>query len=175
MPMTQPGAGLVRRATPDDAAVLVALRAQMMADMGRTTDDTEWRVAAERWFAEHLRPTSTEAAAFVVDDPELGVVACALGLCDRHVPSPGNVSGLRGHVSSVSTDPRRRRRGHARACLTALLRWFREETGAPMVTLTATETGIELYRSLGFVEHRYPSLRLRMAGAAQPPVGAETG
>lgn len=145
----------------------------MMADMGRDTAGSHWRAAAERWFVEHLTPGSAQAAAFVVDDPALGVVASAVGACDSHVPGPGNPSGVRGHVSNVSTDPRRRRRGHARACLQALLDWFATGTEARVVQLGATESGIGLYRSFGFVESRYPSLRLAIA-ADTPPVASGT-
>src|SRR5438552_2868965 len=110
----------VRRAGAADAADLVRLRAQMLADMGRSVaDDADpWRARAEDWFADRL-VRGREFASFVVDDPDDGVVACSAGICDFHAPGPGNLTGVRGHVFNTSTLPAHRRRGYARACLEA--------------------------------------------------------
>jgi GNAT superfamily N-acetyltransferase len=62
---------------------------------------------------------------------------------------------------ATGADPQYRRRGYARACLEALLAWFRDETEARVINLNATGEGIALYRSLGFTEPRYPVLQLR--------------
>ena len=158
----------VRRAEVADAAGLVRLRAQMLADMGRPVGDEDepWRASARDWFADRLR-NRPEFAVFVVDEPGSGVVACSAGLCDFHAPGPGNLSGVRGHVFNMSTAPGHRRRGYARACLEALLAWFRDETAARVVTLNATQDGIALYRSLGFDAPGYPQLQLRLT-AQQP-------
>lgn len=158
------GPAQVRRATLADVAALVRMRALMLADMGMEVGDDRapWRADAARWFTERM-PRTDEFAAFLVDDAELGVVACAVGACDAHAPSPVNPSGLHGHVSNVSTDPRRRRLGHARACVDALLAWFRQETCVTVVDLNATGDGAGLYASFGFVPPRHPSLRLRTA------------
>ncbi len=176
MPSNELTAVTPRRATEDDAAALVALRALMMQDMGRDDGDPQapWRAVAHDWFAARLRLPG-EFAAFVVDDPQLGVVSSAVGICDGHAPGPSNLSGLRGNVSSVSTDPRCRRRGYARLCLSALLDWFREDTEVSGVNLTATSKGIELYRSLGFDTPRYPALQLRMPRTVPAGPGAVAG
>lgn len=152
----------VRRATPDDVHALVRMRALMLSDMGVETGDAgaPWRAASAQWFADGLRLPG-EFAAFLVDDPELGVVASAVGACDVHAPSPANPSGLHGHISNVATDPRRRRRGHAGACLDALLTWFRDETPVTVVDLNATADGAGLYESFGFAPPRHPALQLR--------------
>ncbi|THA77607.1 N-acetyltransferase [Streptomyces sp. A0642] len=153
----------VRRATPADVAALVRLRALMLASMGKEVGDDRapWRADAARWFAGRI-PRADEFGAFVVEDPELGVVACAVGTCDGRAPSPADPSGLRGHVSNVCTDPRRRRRGHARACVDALLTWFREETRVATVGLHATGEGVGLYEAFGFAPPANPVLQLRM-------------
>lgn len=158
------GQAAVRRATPADVAALVRLRALMLADMGLEVGDDRapWRADAARWFTERM-PRTGEFAAYLVEDAELGVVACAVGACDAHAPSPVNPSGLHGHVSNVCTDPRRRGLGHARACVDALLTWFREETCVTVVGLNATGDGAGLYASFGFVPPRYPALQLRTA------------
>jgi len=151
-----------RRAGLDDVPALVRLRALMLSDMGMETggEDAAWRAASARWFIERLRTPDTFAA-FVVDDPELGPVSSAVGACYTHAPSPANPDGLRGHVSNMSTDPRRRRLGHARTCLDALLVWFRDEAKVPVVDLNATGDGAGLYESYGFTPPRHPALQLR--------------
>ena len=153
----------VRRAVAADAPALVALRAAMYEDMGDSSDapDGAWRAAAEAWFRAWL-PRTDEVAAFVVEEPGVGPVACALGLVEHPPPSPSNPVGVRGHVSQVSTLPGFQRRGYARACLTALLDWFDRETDARRLDLHATAVGEPLSRSLGFAPSPYPSLRLRL-------------
>jgi GNAT superfamily N-acetyltransferase len=153
---------VIRRATPADAAALVALRAAMFDDMGEDTGGpgAPWRQGAAAWFERELRRVG-EVAAFVAEDPDAGVVASALGLLEHPAPSPSNPAGVRGHVSQVSTLPGHRRRGYARACLVALLDWFDHDTAAGRLDLHATGDGEPLYRSLGFAPSPYPSLRRR--------------
>ncbi|MEO3750628.1 GNAT family N-acetyltransferase [Streptomyces sp. B6B3] len=162
-PATRPT--VTRRAGPGDVAALVRLRGLMLTDMGLvdSPDEGAWRELAVAWFAGKLGDRD-EFAAFVVEDPELGVVSSAVGSCDQHAPGPSNPSGLYGYVSNVSTDPRRRRRGYARACLDALLRWYETETPVRVVNLNATTHGLGMYTSLGFAAPRYPSLQARLSG-----------
>ncbi|MFJ7200166.1 MULTISPECIES: GNAT family N-acetyltransferase [unclassified Streptomyces] len=167
-PGTSAGGGQqarARRATLDDVSALVRLRGLMLDEMGVETGgpDAPWRAASARWFTERLRHPGLFAA-FLVDDPALGVVSSAVGTCHMHAPGPANLSGLQGHVSNVSTDPRRRRLGHARVCLDALLRWFSEEAGVTVVNLNATKDGAALYESYGFAAPGHPALQLRAAG-----------
>lgn len=152
---------VVRPATVTDAADLARLRALMFDAMGSDVgDDTApWRHATRRWFADRITEADGTFAAFVVDDPELGVVSNAVGLCHAVAPSPTNVLGVRGEVFNVSTDPRRRRLGLARACVVALLEWFDRDSEAGVVVLNATSDGVDLYTSLGFAEPKFPAMR----------------
>jgi ribosomal protein S18 acetylase RimI-like enzyme len=154
----------VRRAKPDDADALVRLRALMLASMGVEVGgpDAPWREVARQWFAEQLASPDTFAA-YVVDDPAVGVVAGAAGNVVSHPPGPWDLGTQRGHLYNVSTEPDFRRRGLARACVVALLDWFRDEIAVRQIELHATNDGIELYRALGFVEANYPTLRLRFS------------
>jgi ribosomal protein S18 acetylase RimI-like enzyme len=154
---------VVRRAVAGDAEELTALRAEMFVAMGHDVGppDAPWRVAATAWFAARL-DADERVAVFVAEHPEAGVVACALGTSTPHVPGPRNPSGSRGHVSNICTLPAYRRHGLARACVEALLDWFRTSTDVGAVHLSATADGIGLYQSFGFSspEHRYLTLRL---------------
>jgi len=164
MDNTQAQPLMVRRAAAADAAALTRLRELMLSDMGmlKAGADPSWRDKAGEWFAQRLADKDTFAA-FVIEYPDFGVVSCAAGVCDQHAPGPGNPGGVQGLVFNMSTDHQFRRRGYARACLDALLAWFRDETEARVINLNATGDGTALYRSLGFTEPRYPALQLRMA------------
>lgn len=153
----------VRRAKPDDAEALVRLRALMLEAMGLDigAEDAPWRESALRFFTEELASPETFAA-FVVDDPAAGVVACAVGNVNIHPPGPKDLTTTRGHLYNVCTEPAFRRRGLARACVITLLDWFRDETEAGQIELHATEQADSLYRALGFVDSSYPAQRLKI-------------
>jgi GNAT superfamily N-acetyltransferase len=153
----------VRRAKPDDAEALVRLRGLMLEAMGLDIggEDAPWREVALRYFTEGLASPGTFAA-FVVDHPEAGVVAGAAGHCNLHAPSPKDLSTTRGSLYNVSTEPAFRRRGLARACVVALLDWYRDETEVGQIELHATPDGDSIYRALGFVASSYPSQRLHI-------------
>ncbi|HWD78220.1 MAG TPA: GNAT family N-acetyltransferase [Kribbella sp.] len=156
----------VRRAKPDDAESLVHLRGLMLAAMGNDVGgpDAPWRAIALDWFADQLTSPDTFAA-YVVDDPAVGVVAGAAGNVHAHAPGPHDLTTVRGHLYNVSTHPDFRRRGLARACVVALMEWFRDETAVGQVELHATDDGVDLYRNLGFIESTFPSLRFRTTRA----------
>ena len=140
----------LRRAVPADAPALVRLRALMHEAMDIDASDPAYRAAAERAFADRLA-SDPGFAAFVVEvDGE--VVACGAAHVETHLPSPSQLDGRRGHVSSMSTLPSARRRGHARTVLEALMGWLREEQGLVRVDLRATADGRPLYEALGFHE-----------------------
>lgn len=149
-----------RPATQGDVDALVRLRAQMFLDMGLAPGDADapWRAHAADWFTAQL--AGGRCGVFVVDDPELGVVSAAVGTYADGAPGPRNPTGRGGHLFNVSTDPRRRRRGHARACVAALLDWF-DHNDVAVVELAATDDGVDLYTSLGFTPARFPVLRRR--------------
>ena len=66
-----------------------------------------------------------------------------------------------GYVFNVCTDPRHRRRGYSRACLTALLDWYHDR-GVRTVDLRTSASAQPLYRSLGFQLTRDPAMRLAL-------------
>ncbi|KQX69423.1 GNAT family N-acetyltransferase [Angustibacter sp. Root456] len=153
-------APLARRATAADVAELVRLRGVMFASMGESHDGL-WVHECHRFFVEHLG--GGRLAASVVEAPDgAGLAACAVGMVDLRLPSPTR-RGPVGHISSVATDERWRRRGFARAAVSDLLGWFVEQ-GAGRVQLSASRDGEGLYRSLGFAERRQPTLSWQPEG-----------
>jgi ribosomal protein S18 acetylase RimI-like enzyme len=87
------------------------------------------------------------------------LAACATGTVELRLPGPDNPTGLMGYVFNVATDPDLRRRGHARACMTALLDWYRAR-GVHKIDLHASAEAEQLYVSMGFARNHAPAMRL---------------
>ena len=51
---------------------------------------------------------------------------CKGGTIEQGVPGPHLPDGRMGHILSVYTDPQQWRRGHSRAIIQELSRWFRD-------------------------------------------------
>ena len=153
--------GDARRAVPSDADELVRLRGLMLAGMsGVPTPPGRWQDVARDNLRTWLAEPDPWLAAFVIDAPEgASLAACAVGTVERRLGGPDDPSGLVGYVFNVSTDPAYRRRGHSRACVSALLVWFRDR-GVRRVDLRASASGRPLYRALGFRETADPAMRL---------------
>ncbi|MFF5172036.1 GNAT family N-acetyltransferase [Micromonospora sp. NPDC000089] len=158
----------VRRATPRDAAEIVRLRGVMLASMdGAEPPPGPWQQAAREVLHERLAEPADLMAAFVVDAPGRPgeLAACVVGTIERRLGGPANPNGLTGYVFNVVTDPQHRRRGHSRACMSALLAWYRQRE-VSKIDLRASTEGEPLYRSLGFRPTSGPTMRLAL------PVGA---
>lgn len=150
---------MIRRATADDVDAMVELRAAMFATMGDPpAPNATWRILAAEWFREHLGRDSCGYIVRTDEEP----VAAALGYVHTAPPSPSNLASVTGRLSNVITLEGHRRGGHARACVEALIDWFRDETPAERVDLAASEDGLALYESLGWIRRDQPTLRLRL-------------
>ncbi|MFC7308583.1 GNAT family N-acetyltransferase [Streptomyces monticola] len=151
-----------RRATPEDAEELVRLR-KIMLDSLQPSDDIAWQPLSVRRLREVLADPDGGLMATVVDDPTVPgrLAACATGAVEYRLGSPGNPEGRGGHVFNVCTDPDMRRRGYSRACMEALLGWFKER-GVRKLDLHASAEGEPLYASLGFTRTPQPAMRLRL-------------
>ncbi len=137
--------GNLRRATVADAADLTRLRGLMHQSMGDELTE-EWERLCVAAFERRLQTDGFRA--YVVEDD--GKVVCSgAGWLDEHLPSPYLLSGTRGHIASMSTDPDYRRRGYARDVFQALMDWF-HSLGIARVDLRATEDGRPLYEDFGF-------------------------
>lgn len=154
---------LPRRATPADAEELIRLRQVMLDSYLGANPDTSWQPASITSLRSRLDDPDGTLAAYVVDavDRPRALAACAIGIIDHRLGSPGNPGGLNGYVFSVATDPDMRRRGYSRACMEGLLGWFRER-GVVHIDLHASKEGGPLYAALGFVATPDPSMRLTL-------------
>lgn len=135
----------LRLATVADAEALTRLRGFMHASMGDEPTE-EWKALCTEAFARRL--ASDDFRAYVVDEGGQ-LVASGVGWLDEHLPSPYLLSGMRGHIASMSTDPEHRRKGYARQVFQALLDWF-ATMDIKRVDLRATEDGRALYEQFGF-------------------------
>ena len=139
----------VRRATPADAEELVRLRAVMFEAVGPLPTSREWADRAVDHFRRELAGDALVGA--VVGAPDGGLASCGVIRFQRWIPSPGNPTGWAAYISSMCTDHPYRRQGHARRVLARLL----DEAfarGIERIELHAAPDGVELYRSVGFVE-----------------------
>ncbi|MGW1496520.1 GNAT family N-acetyltransferase [Streptomyces sp. NPDC002402] len=162
---------LARRATPDDADELVRLRKVMQDSYLGPNPDVSWQPAATETLRRELADPDGDLTAFVVERPgglaacvverPGGLAACVVGTIEYRLGGPGNPHGVSGYVFSVATDADLRRRGYSRACMEALLGWFRER-GVRKIDLRASADGEPLYTSLGFVRTPDPAMRLTL-------------
>lgn len=151
---------IARRATDLDAPELVRLRAVMLQSLTRPTWDDDWREPTRTTLAARLSDPRPTMVAFVVDRPAGdGLASCAVGTIESRLGGPGDPAGRVGYVFSVATDPDHRRRGYSRACMAALLDWFRSES-IHKVDLRASRDAEPLYRSFGFTRTADPAMRL---------------
>ncbi|MFF9340631.1 MULTISPECIES: GNAT family N-acetyltransferase [unclassified Streptomyces] len=155
----------VRQATPDDAGEITRLRSEFVLSEPL---DAEWLTLCREQLAGRLGPAG-DARAYVVDAPTGGLAACALGLLHHLLPAPRYPRGLAARIHVVATEPGFRRRGYARATVSALLDHVRRE-GATLFELHASEEAAPLYEALGFASS--PAL-MRMTRLA-PGAGEET-
>jgi len=154
----------VRRATGDDVAELVRLRSVMMtAVTGAPQPDGPWQDSARATLHAAIADPASDWAAFVVDHPNRpGTLAtCAIGVVERRLPGARNPTGEMGYIFNVATEPDCRRRGYARACMLALLDWYRAR-GVKKIDLKSAPDGEGLYRSLGFAEPRGLAMTVRL-------------
>ncbi|WP_073937897.1 GNAT family N-acetyltransferase [Streptomyces sp. CB02400] len=109
----------------------------------------EWIRRCADELAPRLSPAG-DARAFIVDAPDGTMAACALGLIHPVLPAPAYPRGLAARVHVVATHPDFRRRGYARAVVTALLDHLADIEGVTLFEVHASVEAQPLYRELGF-------------------------
>ena len=143
-----------RPATEGDLDAVVGLRALLLADLGLSVEEPQWRGAARRALTDGLAQGRLTVH---VAEQDGRVVACAVALLQERLPTPGTPTGTYGWLEQVATLPGARGAGRARACVLSCLDWLREQ-GVREVQMQATRAGEPLYRELGFVDD--PQARL---------------
>ncbi|MGW3112486.1 GNAT family N-acetyltransferase [Streptomyces sp. NPDC001091] len=154
---------LVRRALPEDAREVLRLRQVMIDSVSGGGDAGTWHEESLPALRTRLADPDDTFAAFVVDHPERAgtLAALAAGTVEYRIGRESNPHGTVGFVFSVATDPGTRRRGYSRACMDALLAWFRER-GARQIQLTASADARPLYEAMGFEPKPDPLMELRL-------------
>ncbi|MGM7670577.1 GNAT family N-acetyltransferase [Microbacterium sp. A93] len=145
---------IARPARPRDVAGIIRLVEGMYSEMAeeyagaRPPANPTWVRAAETALLERL---GDDVMAFVIEHPSIAgdIVAVAVGRLQTTLPSPRRRGTTSGYVEWVTTEPRMRRRGFARAAVAQLLGWF-EERDAGVVDLHASSASAPLYREMGF-------------------------
>ncbi|MFE7409746.1 GNAT family N-acetyltransferase [Streptomyces laurentii] len=150
-----------RPAMPDDAAEISRLRSAFVLTEPL---DEKWLDVCRDQLTKRLGPGG-DARAYVIDAPAGGLVACALGLIQPVLPAPRYPKGLAARIHAVATEPAHRRRGYARAVVSALLDGLTRE-GVTLFDLHATEEAAPLYGQLGFTGS---SALMRMTRLSEQP------
>lgn len=139
----------LRLASADEAAILAHHRAAMFRDMNEVDDQGAAIIANAS--EDHLAALIEAREYFGFLAEHEGVVVGGGGVWLRPLlPRPGTLQGsLEAYVLNVYTEPEHRRSGVARAIMSAIIDWSREQRVA-RVTLHASREGRPLYEDLGF-------------------------
>ena len=190
----------IRQATLDDIEVLVHHRFAMFSDMGVPLDAAALAPAFAQWLRK-LMPSGTYRAWLVEStsapaepprleplprastetSPRIGgdsdtratsatVVAGGGATIVPWPPGPRYLGESLAFVYNVYTEPAHRRRGLARRVMSAIHDWCREN-GITSLALNASEDGLPLYTSLGYVVAPRPMMFCALGaerGAAAP-------
>jgi GNAT superfamily N-acetyltransferase len=145
----------IRPATVEDAATIARHRVRMFQDMGEINDAASPRLLSTSASAIAVALKNGTYLGWLATDDHAGVIGGAGVHVKPQLPRPthdGSAVAISPVplVVNVYTEPEWRRRGIARALLTALLEWARSER-VDRVLLHASAHARELYKSLGFV------------------------
>jgi GNAT superfamily N-acetyltransferase len=146
----------IRRATPDDIAIIAHHRAQMFQDMGELSAEAAdlLRAKAQPVIESALRHGDYLAwLASCTDNPEIIIAGAGVHL-HQIFPRPLNQTavseGRQATIVNVFTEPEWRRKGIAALLLQRVIDWSRT-AGVARLVLHASEDGRSLYEKLGFV------------------------
>ncbi|MEQ1869275.1 MAG: GNAT family N-acetyltransferase [Vicinamibacterales bacterium] len=152
----------IRRATPEDDAVLVYHRQAMFEDMGREVDGPALDAAFRPWLHTHMRAGTYHA--WLVEaqhDNDHSIVAGGGIMIIPWPPGPGYLNNRLAFVYNVYTESTHRHRGLGKLVMHAIHAFCRDE-GIRMLALNASEFGMPLYQSLGYTVTPSPMMFLAL-------------
>ena len=140
----------IRRARIDDAAVIARHRAEMFRDMGDLSGDDVARIENAAFVYMRQMMAERRYVGWLVERESEAVAGAGI-IISQLLPRPGAIEGgAQALIANVYCEPEHRRRGLARALLTAMLDWCKRARMAKVV-LHASPDGRPLYESMGFV------------------------
>lgn len=141
----------IRRATPDDAALLAEHRARVWREVG----DWDADVLAPQipLWAAWMRTALADATyvAWIAEDDAREPVGSGAVLVHVAIPRPSSPSDRAGRVQSVYVVPPARRTGVARALMNEAIA-FARATNLVFLALHPSDDARPLYASMGFVD-----------------------
>ena len=152
---------MVRPATLDDADALVHHRVAMFQDMGVSVEPSALGAAFRPWLTE-MMPAGTYRA-WLVETHDGHVVGGGGITVLPWPPGPRYAGDRLAFVYNVYTDAAHRRRGLARLVMDTIHAWCRD-AGITSMALNASEDGLSLYESMGYVESPNPMMFLAIQG-----------
>ena len=145
-----------RRMTPADVGDFIEMRIRQLREEG-ATEDVDLRPALRDYYRRHMADGSFFSW-LAVDGGRI-VATGGLSVVEKP-PYFGCPSGRIGLLSSMFTEPERRRRGIARALLSRVVEEARQY-GCGAVQITASDMGVKLYADFGFKKNdNYMQYRL---------------
>jgi GNAT superfamily N-acetyltransferase len=141
----------IRYATIEDAPVIARHRAAMFRDMGDLSGDDVAQIENAAFVYMRQMMAERRYLGWLAERQGEIVAGCGL-IISQLLPRPGAIDGgAQALIVNVYCEPEHRRRGLARALMTATLDWCKRERVAKVV-LHASQDGRQLYESLGFVQ-----------------------
>ncbi len=139
---------IFEKADINDVSGLIELRIEyLLEDYGDLSEDRLTIITnnLQSYFKYHL---NKDLFAFVCRDTDRIVSCCFLCVSEKP-PNPTFINGKTGTILNVYTKPEYRKNGIAGKLIKMLLDES-EKTGLDYVELKATESGYNLYKSIGF-------------------------
>ena len=136
------------KATVEDIVQLTALRIAYLTEDNGELKEHDLEIIKRNLPDYFMRNLNKNIFCYVVRDEKI-IVACALLLIVEKPLSPAFITGKTGLVLNVYTKVEYRHNGYARKVMNMLMDDV-PNMGLSVIELNATESGYQLYKSLGF-------------------------
>ena len=151
-----------RRATIDDAPVLVDYRVRFLNELFNHPENNETtivRKSLHEYFTKAIR--SKDFIAWVAEYDGKIIATSGMVVWQKPAKYGGVESGKLGYLLNFYTIPEARRKGIATRLLNELIKEAKS-IGLKYLHLHASKDGIGIYRKAGFVEPEQPELELKL-------------